>query len=108
MAISTSTRNRKKYSVGGYSGSRHAYTDTLEEAKQAGLAIAKKEMWRGKWNVMYISVTIRKAEFPGSVFYKSVGLTMYVPVRGSGVNADRIIAEIKKRHGVAPFVWTRR
>ena len=108
MAISTRSDIHKKYTVGGYSGSRFAKTDTLKEAKRAGLVIAKKEAYRGKWNVMYIPVSISKQDAPDSIFYKPTGWVMYVPVRGSGVRVDRIIAEIKKRHGVKPFVWTRR
>jgi len=42
MAISTKAQNKKKYSVGGYSGSKFAYADTLVEAKKAGEAIANK------------------------------------------------------------------
>jgi len=108
MSITTKRDIHKKYTVGGYSGSRFAKTDTLEEAKKAGEAIARKEAWRGKWNVMFIPVSIIKRDATGSHFYTGTGWTMYVPVRGTGVNADKIIATIKARHGVAPFVWTRR
>ncbi|KKN59651.1 hypothetical protein LCGC14_0539780 [marine sediment metagenome] len=108
MAISTRKDVHKKYVVGGYGGSRFAKTDTLAEAKQAGAAIARKEAWRGKWNAMFIPVSIDRQVEPGSIFYKSTGWTMYIPVRGSGATADRITAEIKRRHGVAPFKWTRK
>jgi len=50
MAISTKRGVHKKYTVQGFSGSRFAKTDTLAEAKRAGLEIAKKEAYRGKWN----------------------------------------------------------
>ena len=108
MAISTRRDVHKKYTVGGYSGSRFAKTDTLAEAKRAGEMIAKKEMWRGKWNVMYIPVAISKQDALGSMYYRPTGWVMYVPVRGTGVSADHIVAEIKRRHGVAPLKWTRR
>ncbi len=96
----------KKYTVNG--GNYFAKTDTLEEAKRAGEVIAKKELWRGKWNLMFLSVDIQKQDAPGSIFYKPTGWRMYVPVRGSGASAAKIIAEIKRRHGVAPMKWTRR
>ncbi len=97
----------KKYVVGGNPGSA-AKTDTLVEAKRAGEVIAKKELWRGKWNLMFISVSIDVQDAPGSIFYKNTGWRMYVPVRGTGIRAEKIIAEIKRRHGVAPMKWTRR
>jgi len=109
MAISTKVQNKKKYSVGGYSGSRFAYTDTIAEAKKARKVIGTKEAWRGKWNVAYIPVSIRKADSkPPYWYYGKPLLTMYVPVRGSGMTTDAIIAMMKKREGVKPFVWTRR
>lgn len=97
----------KKYTVGGGSmGNYHAKTDTLAEAKKAGEVIAKKEMWRGKWNLLFITITITQRDAPGSIFHESTGWKMYVPVRGSGKSADYIIAAIKSRHGVAPMKWT--
>lgn len=96
---------RKKYSVGG-SGAGHAYASTLSEARRRGEQIAKKEAWRGRWNVLYIAVSIRKAT--GVLSYGKPLLTMYVPVRGSGATAAKITEAIKTRHGVKPFVWTRR
>ena len=107
MAISTKRDVHKKYTVTGI-GTRFAKTDTLAEAKRAGMAIAKKEAYRGKWNLLYAAIGIDKQVEPGSIFYKQTGWHLYVPVRGSGASADKIIAEIKRRHGVAPFVWTRR
>ncbi len=108
MAISTKAQNKKKYSVGGYSGSRFAFTDTLAEARKAGVAIARKEAWRGKWNVAYIPVSIRKADSkPPYWYYGNPILTMFVPVRGSGMTGNAILAMMKKREGVAPFVWTK-
>lgn len=108
MAISTKRDVHKKYTVSAVGGSRFAKTDTLAEAKRAGAAIAKKEAWRGKWNVMYLTLSISKQDAPGSIYYKGTGWVMYVPVRGSGMRDERIITEIKRRHGVKPFVWTRR
>ena len=108
MAISTRRDVHKKYSVSAGGGSRFAKTDTLAEAKRAGTAIAKKEAWRGKWNAMYLALSIGKRVDSDSIFYKGTGWVMYVPVRGSGASTERIIAEIKRRHGVKPFVWTRR
>ncbi len=107
MAISTRRDVHKKYSVGG-TGSRFAKTDTLAEAKKATEQIAKKEAWRGKWNLMYITLSISKRVGSDSIFYRPTGWTMYVPVRGSGASRDRIIAEIKRRYGVAPFKWIRK
>lgn len=99
----------KKYSVSsGSAGNYWAATDTLEEAKKAGAVIAKKEAWRGKWNLLFITISIDKQGAPGSIFYKGTGWNMYVPVRGSGKRADYILAAIRERHGAAPFVWTRR
>lgn len=106
MAISTKRDVHKKYTVSG--GNLFAKTDTLAEAKRAGAAIARKEAWRGKWNRSYIVLSISKQDAPGSIFYRPVGWKMYVPVRGSGRRADLILAEIQRRHGVKPFVWTRR
>lgn len=108
MPISTKRDIHKKYTVSGSGGVRFAKTDTLAEAKRAGYQIADKEAWKGKWNLMYITLSITRQEAPGSVFYKQTGWKMYVPVRGSGASADKIVAEIKRRHGVKPFVWTRR
>lgn len=55
---------------------------------------------------MYIQIGVYKEVSPGYIGRPI--LKMYVPVRGSGVRADRIIDEIKKRHGVKPFVWTKK
>ena len=106
MAISTKRGVHNKYTVAG--GHLFAKTDTLDEAKRAGTTIAKKEAWRGKWNRRYIILSISKQGAPGSVFYRDTGWNMYVPVRGSGEKAEHILAEIQRRHGVKPFVWTRR
>jgi len=101
-------KGRKRFSVGGYSGSRHAYTDTLAEAKSAGERIAKKEEWRGKWNVMYIPVHIfERSGGKDSMYYKPTSWVMFVPVRGSGVRADKILETMQKREGVGPMVWKR-
>ena len=108
MAISTKIGVHKKYTVGAAGGGRFAKTDTLAEAKRAGASIARKEQGRGKWNLMYLSLEISKQTAPGSMFYKSTGWTMYVPVRGSGARTEHIIAEIKRRHGVAPLKWTKK
>lgn len=108
MAISTKRDIHKKYTVQGFSGSRFAKTDTLAEAKRAGLAIARKEAYRGRWNLSIMPITIHKQGSPGSIFYKKTGWVMYVPVVGTGRRATSIEAEIKRRHGVSPFVWTRR
>jgi hypothetical protein len=78
----------------------------MAEAKTAGTKRAKSLAWRGKWNVMYIQIGVYKEVSPGYIGRPI--LKMYVPVRGSGVRADRIIDEIKKRHGVKPFVWTKK
>lgn len=108
MPISTKRDVHKKYIVQGFSGSRFAKTDTLAEAKRAGLAIAKKEAYRGKWNSSIMPVSIGKQDAPGSIFYKATGWVMYVAVAGTGRRASSIEAEIQRRHGVKPFVWTRR
>jgi len=105
--IYNKANSKKKYSVGGR-GIPFAYTDTIAEAKSAGSVIAKKVAWRGKWNLMFLSLPIFVADAPGSVFYKQTGWVMYVPVRGTGVQAERIIDEIKRRHGVAPLVWVKK
>jgi len=108
MPISTKRGVHKKYAVQGFSGSRFANTDTLAEAKRAGLAIAKKEAYRGKWNNSIMPISISKQDAPGSIYYRSTGWVMYVPVAGTGRRASSIEAEIKRRYGVKPFVWTRR
>ena len=108
MAITTKRGVHKKYTVQGFSGSRFAKTDTLAEAKRAGLAIAKKEAYRGKWNLSIMPITIYKQDGPGSIRYIPAGWVMYIPVAGTGKRASAIEAEIKRRYGVAPFVWTRR
>ena len=99
-------RHRKKYQVGGL-GVRHAYADTLAEAKELGAAIAKRAVWRGQWNVMFITIPILVADAPGSTRYTHTGWRMYVPVRGSGVKAKAIIDKIRSRHGAAPMVWVK-
>jgi len=108
MSISTKRDTHKKYTVQGFSGSRFAKTDTLAEAKRAGLAIAKKEAYRGKWNSSIMPVSISKQDAPDSSFYKSTGWVMYVPVTVTGKPLAAIEYEIKRRYGVKPFVWTRR
>lgn len=107
MAISTKRDVHKKYTVGGH-GARFAKTDTLSEAKMAGAEIARKEAWRGKWNLLYITIGIDKQDAPGSIFYKPTGWVMYVPVRGSGRRAEYIIEEIKRRERVEPMRWVKR
>ena len=108
MAITTKRDIHKKYTVQGFSGSRFAKTDTLAEAKRAGLAIAKKEAYRGKWNNSIMPITVSIQDAPNSIYYKSTGWVMYVPVAGTGKPMAAIEYEIKKRYGVKPFVWTRR
>lgn len=77
------------------------YARTLKEAKVLGEKVAHQSAWKRKWNSMYEFVTIRKQVFyMGFVTYMS----MTVPVRGSGVHYDRIIARIKK-DGYTPFKW---
>lgn len=95
----------KRYTVGAPAG-RWGYAPTLAKAKTLGRKLAKLEAWKGKWNVMYICLSISRAESIG--YYSKPILNMYIPVRGSGVRAERILAEIKRRHGVKPFVWTRK
>ena len=107
MAISTKRDVHKKFTVTASGLSRFAKTDTLAEAKRAGLAIAKKEAWRGKWNLLFIALTIAQRKSPGSTWFKPTGWIMYVPVRGSGASAERILSEIHRRHKVPPFKWTR-
>ncbi len=97
---------RKKYMVGGQ-GRLHAYADSLEEAKQAGHAIAKRELLRGSWNVSFVTVPILIADEPGSTVYRHTGWRMYVPVRGTGKWYKDIVARIKERHGVPPMAWTK-
>ena len=99
-------RRRKKYQVGGL-GTHHAYADTLAEAKELGTAIAKRVVWRGQWNVLFITIPILVADAPSSARYTHTGWRMYVPVRGSGVRAKTIIDKIRSRHGVAPMVWVK-
>ncbi len=108
MAISTKKGAYKKYSVSSGSGSRFAFTDTLEEAKRAGTAIAKKEAWRGKWNLLFLNLGISKQDAPGSMYYRPTGWRMFIPVRGTGKSADYILAELRRREGVAPFKWVKR
>ena len=108
MSVTTKRDVHKKYTVQGFSGSRFAKTDTLAEAKKAGLAIAHKEAYRGKWNNSIMPISIGVQDAPGSIFYKQTGWVMYVPVSGTGKRATAIIAEIKRRYGVPSFVWTRR
>ena len=94
---------RQRYSVGGYGGSRHGYAPTLGAAKKVGALIAKKEAWKGKWNVSYIPISIYESD--GPAFYRYTGWTMFVPVRGSGMRWDQIEQSIRQREGAAPFVW---
>lgn len=97
-----------KYSVGGSAASHFAHASTLAEAKTAGLSVAKKEAWRGKWSVMYIAITIQKQDAPGSMFYKRTGWEMFVPVRGTGLTGKYILDVIKRREKVAPMKWVKR
>ena len=94
-----------KYSISASAASHYGWAHNLADAKKVGAKIAKLEAWRGKWNVMWITVHISVG---GPSHYSSTGWSMHVPVRGSGKSADYIVAEIKRRHGVKPFVWTRR
>lgn len=111
MAVLTSRntnfRNiRKRYTVGG--GEGDAKTDTLDEAKRVGMELAKLNLRRGRWSLMWVTIRIYKQDAPGSMFYKATGWKIYVPVAGSGRRYDTIVAELKRRHGVAPMVWTRK
>ena len=97
----------KKYMVGG-SGRLYAYADSLDGAKKAGEAIAKREHMRGSWNICFITIPILVADnAPGSSVYRHTGWRMYVPVRGTGMHYKDIVARIRKRHNVAPMVWTK-
>lgn len=97
----------KKYMIGG-SGRQYAYADTLEEAKKAGSVIAKHEHMRGSWNVCFITIPILVADNAiGSSVYRHTGWRMYVPVRGTGMQYKDIVDRIRKRHSVAPMVWTK-
>lgn len=100
------TVSRKKYLVGGQ-GNLHAYADTLAEAKQVGKAVADREHLHGKWNVAFITIPILVADAPGSTRYLHTGWRIYVPVRGTGMKYKDIVARIRKRHNVAPMVWTK-
>jgi len=97
---------RKKYLISGQ-GNLHAYADTMTEAKQVGKAIADREYLRGKWNIAFITIPILEADAPGSSVYRHTGWRIYVPVRGTGIHYKDIVARIRKRHNVAPMVWTK-
>jgi hypothetical protein len=95
-----------KYSISsGSPGNYWGWAHNLTDAKLVGTRIAKKEMWRGKWNVMWLCVEIHVG---GPAYYKSTGWKMYVPVSGSGKRSTYILDELKRRHGVKPFVWTKK
>jgi len=97
----------KKYRVGG-NGRLYAYADSLDEAKKAGVAIAKREFLHGSWNICFVTIPILVADNAiGSSVYRHTGWRMYVPVRGTGMKYKDIVARIRKRHNVAPMVWTR-
>ena len=100
------TDKRKKYLVGAQKN-LHVYADTLAEAKKAGEWLAKKEVWRGSWNVAFLTIPILVADASDSIRYVSTGWRMYVPVRGTGATSRQIIARIRQRHNVAPMVWTK-
>ena len=97
---------RKKYLIGG-TGRLFAYADSLGEAKEAGKAIANRELLHGSWNVCFITVPILVADAPGSGRYLYTGWRMYVPVRGTGIKYPDIVARIKRNHNTVPMVWTR-
>lgn len=98
---------RKKYLIGGQ-GNLHAYADTLAKAKQVGKTIADREHLRGKWNVAFITIPILEADNAiGSSVYRHTGWRMYVPVRGTGMRYNDIVARIRNRHNVDPMVWTK-
>ena len=111
IIYSWSNRNfrniHKKYTVSTGIGSRAAKADTLAEAKKAGEQVALREGYRGKWNLMYITLDIH-VDSGNHFYYKQTGWKMYVPVRGSGKRQEAIEAEIKRAHGVKPFVWTKK
>ena len=94
----------QKYSISASAG-RYGWAETLAGAKKVGMKIAKLEAYKGKWNMSYISVTIYVG---GGSYYKTTGWHMYVPVAGSGRRLASTIDEIKRRHGVAPFKWTKK
>ena len=104
MSITTERDVHKKYTVKGVASSLFAKTDTLAEAKRAGLSIARKEAYKGNWNISILPITIVKQDARGSIYYNSTGWVMYVPVAGTGKRASSIEAAIKRRYGVAPFV----
>ncbi len=96
----------KTYQV-SISAGRHAYADTLAEAKRLGVKLARlTERNDTKWNVSYVTVSILKEDGPG--YYKSMGWKMFVPVRGTGARRASTVASIKKRFGVAPYRWLKR
>jgi hypothetical protein len=106
MCPSVAGKPHDKYSINaGGVASHYGWAHTLVGAKKVGEKIAKLEAWRGKWNLLFISVNISVG---GPAYYKPTGWRMYVPVRGSGKSADYIVAAIKRRHGVAPLKWTKK
>ncbi len=96
------TKNYVVQLAGG--GGYYGYADTLTQAKALGLLIAKKNAWKGKWNMGVGLVHINKAN--GLGYYVSTGWDMAVPLRGTGRKADDILAEIRRRYG-SPFKWFR-
>jgi len=108
MAISTKKGDYKKYSVGGSPLRSFAYADTIEEAKEAGMKIAKKEAWRGKYNILYDPMKIYKRRFATGPFYDPTEWLIIVPLRGTGRKSEDIIAEIKRRFGTEPLKWVKR
>lgn len=108
MAITKKRDVHKKYTVSGAGGSDFAKTDTLDEAKRAGLAIGRKQYGRGKWNISIMTIHIDKQDAPGSIFYKPTGWVMYIPVAGTGRRIISSEKEIKRRYGVDPLKWTKK
>lgn len=53
----------KKYKVDAIS-SKFAYAPTIASAMIKGQKIAQSLAWKGKWNLMFISVDIRKQLSP--------------------------------------------
>ncbi len=95
----------QKYLVAA--GNRRGHAPTIAAAKVEGLRLGRlTERNERKWNLTFLKVDILFRS--GPVSWKPTGWEMFIPVRGTGRTRDSIVAEIKRRQGVAPYTWRKR
>lgn len=92
-----------KYIVYAEHSSNRKEFSKLSDAKSYGLALAKRNAGKGKWNVFasYVGIYVSP-----SIGYHVSMYHMYFPVRGTGMKGEKIL-EIMKKRGIPAFKWIR-